>query len=101
MLFCIRILEYSEKIRSANTLVQTLKDEISHIVWESSLHDYANLRSLIPAFGEQTKYSIIKLKLLADDEKKYLILVDNFMGVYHDDFPNVKLDKKSTQNDKK
>ena len=93
-------MEYSEKIWSADTLVQTLKDEISHIVWESSLHDYANLRSLIPAFGEQTKYSIIKLTLLADDEKKYLILVDNLMGVYHDDFPIVRLDKIRKNNKK-
>lgn len=94
-------MEYSEKISSAETLVQTLKDEISHIVWESSLHDYTNLRSLIPAFGEQTKYAIMKLKLSADDEKKYLILIDNSMGVYHDDFPNVRLDKKRKKNEEK
>ncbi|MCK4676968.1 MAG: hypothetical protein KAT48_02440 [Bacteroidales bacterium] len=94
-------MEYREKIKSADTLVQTLKDEISHIVWESSMHDYTNLRNLIPSFGEQTKYAIMKLKLLPDDEKKYLILIDNFMGVYHDDFPNVRLDKKRKQNDEK
>ncbi len=93
-------MKYSEKIKSADTLIQTLKDEISHIVWESNMHDYTNLRNLIPAFGEQTKYAILKLKLNVDDEKKYLILIDNSMGVYHDDFPNVRLDKKR-ENDKK
>jgi hypothetical protein len=68
-----------------------LKNEIMYILWETNMHDYGNLRYLIPMMGEQAKYDIVSLELISKDKEKFLCMIDNIIGEYHDFFPCLKI----------
>lgn len=80
-------LTYTEKIKEAEKLIEELKKEINYILWDTNADTYSTERGLIPMFGEQVKYDLVKLGLNKRDLGKFFKLVDQAMGVYHDYFP--------------
>jgi hypothetical protein len=84
-------LNYSEKIKAADKILKVLMDEIMDILWNTNIHEFHNLRYLIPMFGEQSKYELMSLGLKYKDENDYLVRIDNILGVYHDYFPCLQI----------
>ena len=80
-----------EKIDQADGIVKELKEYIMYILWSTDIHEYTNLRFMIPLFGERSKYDLRELGLNEVDLERYFKKVDQVMGVYHEHFPCIKL----------
>lgn len=81
---------YISKLHQAEQIIESLKEQLLNIFWESMLHEYNAERSLIGWMEEEAVYSIQKLDLNAADEALFLRQVHHIFGEYSEVMPRLK-----------
>ena len=87
-------MEYQKKIQRAEQIIDTLKDELMHILWDTSPDEYGTFHNLFPWIEEETEYLIRDLILNKKDEAFYLNKVHQVMGEYSEMIPLLKNKRK-------
>ncbi|MFW6019677.1 MAG: hypothetical protein ACOCPM_03775 [Bacteroidales bacterium] len=80
-------MEYSEKIKQADTIFQNLADEVTHIMLEINNPEHASPKYLLPWLEEDAEHAIKRLGLNPEDERIYLQRINNLLGEYSDNPP--------------
>jgi hypothetical protein len=70
-----------KKVQARNILEQ-LKSRLINILWNDSQFSYNNDHIIIPWLQEEAEYAIKSLKLPEDEEKYYLLKVEQIIGEY-------------------
>lgn len=70
-----------KKVQARNILEQ-LKSRLINILWNDSQFNYNNDHIIIPWLQEEAEYAIKSLKLPEDEEKYYLLKVEQIIGEY-------------------
>ncbi|MEA3478361.1 MAG: hypothetical protein U9R60_09300 [Bacteroidota bacterium] len=83
-------MDCKHKIQRADHIIDTLKDELMFILWDTSPNEYGSFRSLFPWVEEETEYLIKALGLKKDDEERYIEKVHQVMGEYSELIPLLK-----------
>jgi hypothetical protein len=83
-------MDYKDKIRRSEQIIENLKDEMMYILWDTSPDDYGSFRNLFPWIEEETEYLILDLQLTKEDEKFFLERVHQVMGEYSELIPLLK-----------
>ncbi len=83
-------MDYKDKIRRAEQIIDTLKDELMFILWDTSPDEYGTFHNLFPWVEEETEYLIRDLQLNDKDEAYYSDKVHQVMGEYSELIPLLK-----------
>ena len=83
-------MDYPAKIKRAEQIIETLKDELMYILWDTRPDDYGSLRNLLPWAEEETEYLITDLQLRKKDEDFFLNKIHQVMGEYSELIPLLK-----------
>jgi hypothetical protein len=83
-------MDYPAKIKRAEQIIETLKDELMYILWDTQPDDYGDFRNLFPWIEEETEYLIIDLQLNKADERFFLDKIHQLMGEYSELIPLLK-----------
>jgi hypothetical protein len=83
-------MDYRAKIKRAEQILETLKDELMYILWDTQPGDYGDFRNLLPWVEEETEYLIIDLQLKEKDESFYIDKIHQLMGEYSELIPLLK-----------
>ena len=87
-------MNYQQKIKSTENILEKLKEILSETLWESDPNLYSSDRMLLPWIEEDAEYKIKKLKLKKNDEIFYLQKLHNLFGEYSDANPYLNREKK-------
>ncbi len=71
-----------DKKDQARYILEKLKSRLINILWQDSQFRYNNDHLLIPWLQEEAEYAIKSLNLPENEEKYYLIKIEQIMGEY-------------------
>jgi len=71
-----------DKKFQARNILEQLKSRLINILWNDSQFSYNNDHIIIPWLQEEAEYAIQSLKLPEDEEKYYLLKVEQIIGEY-------------------
>lgn len=80
-------MEYAEKIRRANHILDKLKKELLEVLLQKEKQDYCSDHMMLPWMEEDTEYAIKKLNLREEDQQSYIRKIHNIFGVYSEEMP--------------
>jgi hypothetical protein len=66
----------------AQSILENLKLRIAHVLWNDNKFSYNNEHFIIPWIQEEAEYAIKNLHLPKNEEKYYLIKLEQILGEY-------------------
>lgn len=76
---------YNFKINTAQTVVESLKENVMEIFWEEDPFEFCSSRAILPLIQEEAEYSIKELHLKEKDQNYYLQKISLLLGEYCED----------------
>lgn len=81
----MRLANYHSKINTAQTLVESFKENVMEIFWEEDPREFCSSRAILPLIQEEAEYSIMNLHLKETDQCFYLQKIDYLLGEFGED----------------